>query len=52
MPSTTPFLCRTYGKRLIQTPYQTRLRDTDEVGFFEGQTALHLAIVNQVRRRR
>ena len=35
-----------YGQKLIRTPYQTRNMDTDMAGAFEGQTALHLAIIN------
>lgn len=40
------YLAKTYGSRLVKTPYQSRVKDTDDVGQFEGQTALHLAIVN------
>lgn len=40
------YLAKTFGPKLVRTPYQVRLRDTDTVGLFEGQTALHLAVIN------
>ena len=39
------YLAKTYGPRLVKTPVQTRMRDSDPVGSFEGQTALHLVSI-------
>lgn len=41
------YLVRQYGKTLVNTPYQERTALHDDPGLYEGQTALHIAIVNR-----
>ncbi|GIL76046.1 hypothetical protein Vretimale_5686 [Volvox reticuliferus] len=40
------YLVKLYGKTLVNTPYQERKAETDPPGQYEGETALHIAIVN------
>ncbi|KXZ41393.1 hypothetical protein GPECTOR_497g455 [Gonium pectorale] len=40
------YLVKLYGKTLVNTPYQERKSETDPPGQYEGETALHIAIVN------
>ncbi|PNH09877.1 Transient receptor potential cation channel subfamily V member 6 [Tetrabaena socialis] len=40
------YLVKLYGKTLVNTPYQERKTETDPAGLYEGETALHIAIVN------
>mmetsp|Transcript_1453 Transcript_1453/g.3191 ORF Transcript_1453/g.3191 Transcript_1453/m.3191 type:complete len:1024 (-) Transcript_1453:1638-4709(-) len=40
------YLVKLYGKTLVNTPYQERKHESDEPGQYEGETALHIAIVN------
>ncbi|CAG9466553.1 unnamed protein product [Pedinophyceae sp. YPF-701] len=41
------YLVQLYGTELINCPYQERTRYTDPPGLYEGETALHIAIVNR-----
>eukprot|EP00955_Chlamydomonas_euryale_P096557 365019-Chlamydomonas_euryale.AAC.21 len=36
-----------YGPTLVNTPYQERRFESDQPGQYEGETALHIAIVNR-----
>lgn len=36
-----------YGKQLVNTPYQERRSVSDAPGLYEGETAIHIAIVNR-----
>lgn len=40
------YLVRLYGETLVNTPYQARSRRFDTPGLYEGETALHIAIVS------
>lgn len=40
------YLVKLYGKTLVNTPYQERKAESDSPGQYEGETALHIAIVN------
>ncbi|GFR48585.1 hypothetical protein Agub_g10488 [Astrephomene gubernaculifera] len=40
------YLVKLYGKTLVNTPYQERKSEADPPGQYEGETALHIAIVN------
>lgn len=40
------YLVKLYGKTLVNTPYQERKSESDPPGQYEGETALHIAIVN------
>ncbi|KAG2493527.1 hypothetical protein HYH03_008341 [Edaphochlamys debaryana] len=40
------YLVKLYGKTLVNTPYQERKAESDPPGQYEGETALHIAIVN------
>ncbi|GAX79471.1 hypothetical protein CEUSTIGMA_g6912.t1 [Chlamydomonas eustigma] len=41
------YLVKLYGKQLVNTPYQERSFSADTPGQYEGETALHIAIVNR-----
>lgn len=41
------YLVKLYGKTLVNTPYQERKHELDPPGQYEGETALHIAIVNR-----
>ena len=43
------YLCDTFGPRLINAPYQFRRSRDAAPGLFDGETVLHVAIVNKVR---
>lgn len=40
------YLVKLYGKTLVNTPYQERKSEADPPGQYEGESALHIAIVN------
>eukprot|EP00201_Polytomella_parva_P020198 CAMPEP_0175043104 /NCGR_PEP_ID=MMETSP0052_2-20121109/2973_1 /TAXON_ID=51329 ORGANISM="Polytomella parva, Strain SAG 63-3" /NCGR_SAMPLE_ID=MMETSP0052_2 /ASSEMBLY_ACC=CAM_ASM_000194 /LENGTH=456 /DNA_ID=CAMNT_0016306069 /DNA_START=224 /DNA_END=1591 /DNA_ORIENTATION=- len=40
------YLVKLYGKTLVNTPYQERKFETDPPGQYEGETALHISVVN------
>ncbi|WIA39861.1 hypothetical protein OEZ86_013308 [Tetradesmus obliquus] len=49
-PSTlaiTRYLVKLYGRQLVNCPIQERKQQHDPPGTYEGQTALHIAIVNR-----
>ena len=41
------YLIRKFGAPLVNAPYQQRRRVTDPPGLYEGETALHIAIVHR-----
>lgn len=41
------YLVRHYGSELVNCPYQQRHTRLDPLGMYEGETALHIAIVNR-----
>uniref|UniRef100_A0A7S0RFC8 Ion transport domain-containing protein n=1 Tax=Chlamydomonas leiostraca TaxID=1034604 RepID=A0A7S0RFC8_9CHLO len=41
------YLVKLYGKTLVNTPYQERTHELDTPGHYEGETGLHIAIVNR-----
>jgi hypothetical protein len=41
------YLISTFGERLVNAPYQLRECEGDEASLYEGQVALHFAIVNE-----
>ena len=41
------YLVRKFGAPLVNAPYQQRRRVTDQPGLYEGETALHIAIVHR-----
>ncbi|KAL6745893.1 ankyrin repeat-containing domain protein, partial [Haematococcus lacustris] len=41
------YLVKLYGKLLVCTPYQERRHPGDVPGLYEGETALHISIVNR-----
>lgn len=41
------YLVKLYGKTLVNTPYQERMNEFDPPGQYEGETAMHIAIVNR-----
>jgi ankyrin repeat protein len=40
------YLISVYGESIVNTPYQERKSISDPPGLYEGQTAIHIAIVN------
>ncbi|MEW5311092.1 MAG: hypothetical protein WDW38_002835 [Sanguina aurantia] len=40
------FLVKLYGRTLVNTPYQERKHEHDSPGPYEGETAIHIAVVN------
>eukprot|EP00798_Chlamydomonas_sp_ICE-L_P014182 gene14182-20149_t len=41
------YLVKLYGTTLVNTPYQERKHEGDTAGQYEGETAIHIAIVNR-----
>eukprot|EP00798_Chlamydomonas_sp_ICE-L_P026129 gene26129-11847_t len=41
------YLVKLYGATLVNTPYQERRNENDHPGHYEGETAIHIAIVNK-----
>mmetsp|Transcript_622 Transcript_622/g.2031 ORF Transcript_622/g.2031 Transcript_622/m.2031 type:complete len:1008 (-) Transcript_622:2227-5250(-) len=41
------YLIDVFGSKLINTPYQTRKLPSDPPGLYEGETIVHIAIVNK-----